>query len=73
MGKRTAVEFAVEKLEKLKETHKELIICPECQHQCNATVIHSVPFFTYIHHCEACNYVITESDWQEVKSEIKNL
>ena len=56
-----------------QETHKELIICPECQHQWNATVIHSVPFFTYIHHCQACNYVITESDWQEVKSEIEKL
>lgn len=50
------------------ETHKELIICPECQHQWNATVTHTVPFFTYIHTCKACNYVITESEWEVVKT-----
>jgi C4-type Zn-finger protein len=50
-----------------KETHKELIICPECQHQGYGTVIHTEPFFTYIHVCKACEYVITESDWEVVK------
>jgi MinD superfamily P-loop ATPase len=50
-----------------QKSHNELIVCPECKHECNATVIHTVPFFTYIHDCHNCDYVITESDWN-VKS-----
>jgi hypothetical protein len=47
----------------LEKSHKELIICPKCKHECNATVIHTIPFFTYIHNCHNCHYVITESNW----------
>ena len=50
----------------LEKSHNELIVCPECKYECNATVIHTVPFFTYIHDCHNCHYVITESDWELV-------
>ena len=49
------------------ETHTELIICPECQNRQKAKVTHTVPFFTYIHTCNVCKYLITESDWEVVK------
>jgi hypothetical protein len=51
-----------------KETHKELIICPECENRQWAIVEHTEPFYTYIHNCPVCKYVITESDWNVVKA-----
>jgi ribosomal protein L37AE/L43A len=51
----------------IEKSHKEVIVCPGCDNECKATVIHTVPFFTYIHNCNNCDYVITESDWN-VKS-----
>lgn len=46
-------------------THTETISCPECWLIQEATVEHTVPFFTYVHHCR-CGFTITESDWEEV-------
>ena len=58
------IALMLERQKKIEqESHKELIVCPECKHECKATVIHTVPFFTYIHNCNNCDYVITESDW----------
>lgn len=45
---------------------RQTIQCPECLTIQQATVIESVPFNTYIHYCENCKYVITESDWNEI-------
>lgn len=43
----------------------EFIICPQCNSEQEATIIHTSPFNTMIHHCSKCNYVITESDWRK--------
>ena len=44
-------------------SHKEQIECPECETRQMATVLHTEPFHTYVHHCVVCKYTITESDW----------
>ena len=45
------------------------IKCPECGKICNATVLASWPWPTYIHHCEHCQYIIMESDWNAIIDE----
>lgn len=42
------------------------IYCPKCLNTCKASVQHTVPFFTYIHECEHCKYLIMESEWDEI-------
>ena len=49
------------------EKHAE-IKCPQCGHVQKAKIRKTFPFYTYIHYCEKCNYVITESDWNEIKT-----
>lgn len=48
------------------KSHNELIKCPQCDINQFATVEHSIPFFTYTHHCGKCGYIICESDWERV-------
>ena len=44
------------------------IECPECGCVQMAVVDHTtVPFSSYVHECQNCAYLITESDWNEVK------
>lgn len=43
------------------------IRCPECGKIQEAKVEHTYPFATYVHFCVKCEYVILESEWQEVK------
>ena len=43
-----------------------IIKCPECKTIQAAIVEDSIPFGTFIHECEKCNYVIMESDWEVV-------
>lgn len=44
------------------------IECPECGCVQIAVVDHTtVPFSSYVHECQNCAYLITESDWNEVK------
>lgn len=47
--------------------HFELIECPQCGSEQEATVEHTVPFFSYVHHCGQCGYIIGESEWKKVK------
>lgn len=49
------------------KAHKELIKCPNCEKTQIATVEHTYPFFTYIHECEICGYMISESEWITIK------
>ena len=52
------------------ESHVEemKIECPECGCMKMAVVDHTtVPFSSYVHECQNCAYLITESDWNEVK------
>lgn len=47
--------------------HPVVIKCPECKTIQGAIVENSMPFATFIHICEKCDYVIMESEWEEVK------
>jgi C4-type Zn-finger protein len=46
------------------EQHTETIKCPECNAIQEATVLHTIPFWTYVHECKKCKYIITESEWE---------
>ena len=49
---------------------KQMIKCPLCGKVQEATVdTTTAPFNTYVHECEVCEFVITESDWQKEKTE----
>jgi len=48
------------------QTHTEKIKCPDCGTIQDATVEHTIPFHTYLHNCEKCNFTIMESDWEVV-------
>lgn len=56
-----------ESLDKQQESqigkHLEVIKCPECGTIQQAEVEHTIPWYTYIHHCIKCGFIITESDW----------
>ena len=52
-------------------THKETICCTECDTKQEAIVEHTYPWFTYIHTCTNCGYLIMESEWKRVE-EISN-
>ena len=52
----------------MSESHIERIRCPECRFLQDATVKHSEPFNVYVHCCTLCGHLITESEWEEVKS-----
>ena len=47
----------------MKKKYKEKIICPECGQIQYAKVEDTIPFPTYIHKCEKCEYIILESEW----------
>ncbi len=49
-------------------THTEEIKCPECNRIQNAEVEHSFPWWSYVHHCLCCEYVIMESEWENTKA-----
>lgn len=51
------------------ETHLVQIVCPECNHGQVATVEHTFPFYTYIHTCTNCNYLILESEFNIIEEE----
>lgn len=49
------------------KTHKEKIICPNCKTKQWAIVEHTLPWYwNYTHTCKSCNYIIMESEWEEV-------
>jgi len=43
--------------------HPETIKCPECGHIQTAMVQETEPFYTYLHECYNCGYMIMESEW----------
>lgn len=47
-------------------THEEKIRCPKCGTVQTATVEHTIIFDSFVHHCEHCDYWITESEWEPV-------
>lgn len=46
--------------------HTVKIECPNCSTQQTAFVEYNEPFNSYVHTCEKCNYIITESEWMEI-------
>ena len=44
--------------------HTERIICPRCKVSQGAIVEHTWPFWSYVHECINCGYVIIESEWE---------
>lgn len=66
-----AIDFAIQFMEKVNidmEVKKVLIECPICKETCDAEVVSMdyEPFSEYIHECEFCGHMITESEWEEV-------
>lgn len=47
------------------------IRCPNCGVIQKAIAEESLPFWIYIHECKSCNYLIMESEWDEVKEQGK--
>jgi len=59
--------FANAALAKLQSpSHIESIVCPKCSHIEDATVDHTQPWYSYVHTCTACGYIIMESEWESV-------
>lgn len=50
----------------------ERIKCPQCGTIQDAEVLKTIPWFTYIHTCEKCDYAIMESEWNRVDNNEEN-
>jgi NMD protein affecting ribosome stability and mRNA decay len=51
------------------DSHLERIICPMCDREQRAEVLHAFPFDVRVHTCNQCGYVIMESEWERVWEE----
>jgi len=51
------------------EKHIEKIECPECGKRQIATVLHTSPFWSYVHNCVSCKHTIMESEWILINKE----
>lgn len=49
-------------------SHVEWIKCPECEQINEAEVLHTIPFWSYVHCCDECGYYIMESEWNEINT-----
>ena len=49
--------------------HEEQIICPMCEELQTATVEHTIPWYSFIHECSKCGYIIMESEWEAAPTE----
>jgi C4-type Zn-finger protein len=45
---------------------KVKIKCPVCNKIQEAIIKDIVPYSSYIHECNNCNYIIMESEWEEI-------
>ena len=54
---------------KAMEKHIEQIECPECGKRQIATVLHTFPWWSYVHDCVSCKYTIMESEWVLINTE----
>lgn len=48
-------------------THMETIWCPQCETEQDAQVEETAPWWTFLHNCEECGYLIMESEWNKVE------
>lgn len=51
------------------EKHIEQIECPECGKRQMANVLHTLPWWSYVHDCVSCKYTIMESEWVLINTE----
>ena len=51
--------------------HTESIVCPNCNKIEQATVLHTAPFYSYVHNCTQCCHIIMESEWQTIEQMIQ--
>jgi len=49
------------------DSHTQKIKCPECDKVQPGTIEHTFPWWSYVHHCVKCEYIIMESEWQNLK------
>jgi predicted transposase YbfD/YdcC len=54
-----------ERTKRLHKSHYEDIICQGCQEVERAEVVHTRPWFSYVHECSKCGFINMESDWTE--------
>lgn len=47
------------------KSHVEKIVCPKCESLETATVFHAWPWYSYVHDCKKCGYIIMESEWEK--------
>lgn len=47
--------------------HTNLIECPECKRIQTAQIELTYPWFSYVHECTQCKYIIMESEWNKIK------
>lgn len=67
-----AIDYAIKFMQEVKtdiEITKVKIECPYCREICDAEVkdTEGAPFADYTHQCKYCCYLISESEWEEVK------
>ena len=48
------------------KSHTEEIKCPECNKEQTANVAHTLPWYSYVHECIECKYIIMESEWNKI-------
>lgn len=60
------IKFTQPGQERETEYHIERIKCPMCAKKQQAKVEHTVPWYSYVHHCFSCGYIIMESEWEKV-------
>lgn len=57
-----------------KDSHKQSVViqCPDCGNLCNAIIEwwDNFPFASYVHKCEHCGYMITESEFNRVSKKL---
>lgn len=51
------------------DSHKELIICPNCDSIEIATVEHTFPWASFVHECVECKNIIMESEWNRAEDD----
>jgi uncharacterized protein (DUF2225 family) len=51
--------------------HIDTIECPECNTIQDAKVEHTLPWFTRIHQCINCKYLIMDSEWKIIAQKVQ--
>lgn len=64
-------QYYLDKHEK-GETDQVKIKCPNCGSIETGTIEYTLPWPTFIYNCTKCNYVIMESEWEEVSEKATN-